>query len=69
MDGAGNTALQIVCGGTTIRENTVEIARLLLEKKVLLILNLVDFFKYNLDQSLQKLYKLNAINRSQFEDF
>ncbi|KAH9640397.1 hypothetical protein HF086_018063 [Spodoptera exigua] len=33
MDGAGNTALQIVCGGTTIRENTVEIARLLLEKK------------------------------------
>ncbi|PZC86585.1 hypothetical protein B5X24_HaOG206146 [Helicoverpa armigera] len=33
MDDAGNTALQIVCGGTTVRENSVEIARLLLEKK------------------------------------
>ncbi|XP_075971520.1 nuclear factor NF-kappa-B family member relish [Anticarsia gemmatalis] len=32
MDDSGNTALQIVCGGT-IRENTVAIGRLLLEKK------------------------------------
>ncbi|KAJ8733352.1 hypothetical protein PYW08_001650 [Mythimna loreyi] len=33
MDDAGNTALQIVCGGTTIMENSVAIARLLLDKK------------------------------------
>ncbi|KAJ8727515.1 hypothetical protein PYW07_001634 [Mythimna separata] len=33
MDNAGNTALQIVCGGTTVNKNSVEIARLLLDKK------------------------------------
>lgn len=33
VDDAGNTALQIVCGSQTIRENTVAIAKLLLENK------------------------------------
>lgn len=32
-DNSGNTALQIVCGGT-VRENSVVIIRLLLDKKV-----------------------------------